>query len=126
VLLVTSRDTGRWVLPKGNIDAGMTAAAAAAQEAEEEAGVRGVTVATPVGSYRYRKTRWTGLSRMVDVDVFPLAVTDELAAWKEQHQRERRWFPLDAAADAVDEPELKALLRAFRPCTGDGAMSTAS
>lgn len=115
ILLVTSRGTRRWVLPKGNIDAGLTPHAAAAEEAEEEAGVRGATCPTPIGAYRYRKTKWTGASLMVDVDVFPIAVTDELPEWKEQHQRERRWFPLAAAADAVDEPDLKALIRNFRP-----------
>lgn len=115
MLLVTSRGTRRWVLPKGNIDAGLSAHAAAAQEAEEEAGVRGATCPTPIGSYRYRKTKWTGASLMVDVEVFPISVTDELPEWKEQHQRERRWFPLAAAADAVNEPDLKALIRNFRP-----------
>lgn len=120
MLLVTSRGTRRWVLPKGNIDAGMSAHAAAAQEAEEEAGVRGATCPTPIGRYRYRKTKWTGASLMVDVEVFPICVTDELGEWKEQHQRERRWFPLAGAADAVDEPDLKALIRNFRPAMGDG------
>ena len=112
------------MLPKGNIDAGMTPAAAAAQEAEEEGGVRGATCPEPIGTYRYRKIRWTGASLMVDVEVFSIAVTDELPEWKEQHQRERRWFALAAAADAVDEPDLKALIRAFRPTASDGERSS--
>lgn len=115
MLLVTSRDTGRWVLPKGNIDRGMTPAAAAAQEAKEEAGVRGRVAKVPIGTYRYRKTRLPGWSRVIDVSVYPFAVTEELPQWKEQHQRERRWFAPAEAADAVDEPELKALLLAFAP-----------
>lgn len=61
---------------------------------------------------------------MVDVEVFPIAVTDELPEWKEQHQRERRWFPLAAAADAVDEPDLKALIRNFHPAKIDGDTRT--
>jgi len=115
VLLVTSRQTRRWVLPKGNPMAGLSAHAAAAQEAEEEAGILGATCPTPIGSYRYRKTKWTGASLMVDVEVFPIAVTAELDDWKERGERERRWFALGEAADAVDEPDLKAVIRNFRP-----------
>jgi hypothetical protein len=113
VLLVTSRSTRRWVVPKGNIGGGMAPHAAAAQEAEEEAGVRGAVCPTPLGSYRYRKRRGSGASLMVDVDVFPLAVTDELPGWTEQGERERRWFSLTGAADAVDEPDLRDLMRSF-------------
>ena len=115
ILLVTSRQTRRWVLPKGNRPSGMPRHAAAALEAEEEAGILGATCPTPIGSYRYRKTRWTGASLMVDVDVFPIAVTDELPDWKERHERERRWFPLAEAAQAVNEPDLRDLILGFRP-----------
>jgi len=115
VLLVTSRETRRWVVPKGNIGAGAAPHAAAAQEAEEEAGVRGAICPTALGSYRYRKRRGSGASLMVDVDVFPLAVTAELSHWKEQAQRERRWFSLADAAKAVEEPDLRDLIRSFSP-----------
>src|SRR5687768_1117682 len=98
-------ETKRWVLPKGNLVKGLSAHASAAVEAEEEAGVRGAACPTPIGSYRYRKKRGNGASLMVDVDVFPIAVTDELEHWKEGDRRERRWFSLVEAADAVDEPE---------------------
>jgi 8-oxo-dGTP pyrophosphatase MutT (NUDIX family) len=113
VLLITSRSTRRWVIPKGNIGGGMAPHLAAAQEAEEEAGVRGSICPTPLGSYRYRKRRGSGASLMIDVDVFPLAVTDELEGWKEQAERERRWFTLAEAADAVDEFDLRDLMRSF-------------
>jgi hypothetical protein len=113
VLLVTSRTTRRWVIPKGNIGTGMAPHAAAAQEAEEEAGVRGAICPTALGSYRYRKRRGSGASLMVDVDVFPLAVTNELDRWKEQGERERRWFSLADAADAVEESDLRELIRSF-------------
>src|SRR5688572_15344296 len=75
ILLVTSRGTGRWVIPKGNSASSTGPHAAAAQEAEEEAGVSGPVCPTPLGSYRYRKRLRSGASLMVDVDVFPLAVT---------------------------------------------------
>ena len=78
VLLVTSIETKRWVLPKGNLVTGLSAHASAAHEAEEEAGILGAACPTPIGSYRYRKKRRNGASLMVDVDVFPISVTDEL------------------------------------------------
>jgi predicted phosphate transport protein (TIGR00153 family) len=92
---------------------GLAPHAAAAEEALEEAGVTGPVCPTPLGSYRYRKRKGSGASLMLDVDVFPLAVTEELATWKEQKERERRWFTLAEAAAAVDEPDLRNLIRSF-------------
>jgi 8-oxo-dGTP pyrophosphatase MutT (NUDIX family) len=114
VLLVTSRDTKRWVLPKGNIVRGLSAPASAAHEAEEEAGILGAASPIAIGTYRYCKRRRNGTSSMVDVDVFPLAVTTELDEWEEQDERERRWFLLEDAAQAVDEPDLRDLIRHFQ------------
>lgn len=113
ILLITSRQTRRWVIPKGGLMKGMPPHAAAAIEAEEEAGVLGAACPTPLGSYRYRKRRNSGASVWVDVDVFPFAVTEELETWDEQHQRERLWFSLAEAANAVDEEDLRALIRSF-------------
>lgn len=113
VLLVTSRETKRWVIPKGNAPAGSMPHHAAAAEAEEEAGVLGAVCPTPLGSYRYRKRRGNGASLMVDVEVFPLAVSRELPSWKESRERERRWFSLAEAADAVEESDLRDLIRSF-------------
>lgn len=101
------------MIPKGNPATGYSAHAAAALEAEEEAGVRGAACPTPIGSYRYRKRRPNGASLMFDVEVYPLAVTQELPSWKEGHQRERRWFSLAEAADAVEESDLADLIRSF-------------
>lgn len=115
ILLVTSRETKRWVIPKGNIAIGAVPHVAAAQEAEEEAGVLGAVCPTPLGSYRYRKRRRNGASLMIDVDVFPLAVNNELAEWKERGERQRKWFALADAANAVEEPDLRDLIRSFGP-----------
>ena len=114
VLLVTSRGVGRWVLPKGNRVKGLSRHASAEEEAFEEAGVRGSICPTPLGTYAYRKLLRSGSSRLVDVEVFPLAVTDELEDWPEREERTRRWFALAEAANAVDEPDLHDLLRSFR------------
>jgi len=113
ILLITSRETKRWVIPKGNVSSGAVLHRAAAAEAEEEAGVIGAVCPTPLGSFRYRKRRKNGASLMVDVEVFPLAVSRELGMWKESHERERRWFSLQDAADAVEEDDLRDLIRSF-------------
>ena len=113
-MLVTSRETKRWVLPKGNRIKGLSPHAAAAQEAHEEGGVLGSVCPTPLGEYRYRKLVRSGASLMVDVEVFPFAVTTELDDWPERAERTRRWFLLAHAIDAVDEADLKVLMRGFR------------
>jgi hypothetical protein len=112
-LLITSRESKRWVIPKGNGMGGLAPHTAASVEAEEEAGVRGPVCPTPLGSYQYRKKRRNGASLMLDVDVFPLCVTQELDSWKESHERERRWFTLADAAEAVEEADLADLIRSF-------------
>ena len=113
IMLITSRGTGRWVIPKGNPLTGMDRHASAAVEAEEEAGVIGAVCPTSIGSYEYRKRRANGAAIMYNVEVFPLAVTRELDVWKEMDERERRWFTLDAAAASVEEPDLQAMIRSF-------------
>ena len=113
VLLITSRESKRWVVPKGNLEPGLSPHDAAAIEAEEEAGVRGAVCPTPLGSFRYRKRKGSGASLMADVEVYPLSVSEELAEWKEQAERERCWFTLADAANAVDEPDLADLIRSF-------------
>jgi uncharacterized protein len=113
VLLVTSRESKRWVIPKGNFANTVSPHAAAAQEAEEEAGVRGAVCPTPLGTYRYRKRKGSGASLMADVEVFPLSVSEELNDWKEMKERDRRWFSLSEAANAVEEPDLRDLIRTF-------------
>lgn len=109
------------MLPKGNLIPGLSPHAAAAHEAEEEAGVLGLACPTPLGAYRYRKVRKSGASLMVDVDVFPISVTQELDEWEEQGERERRWFSLSEAAAAVDEPDLQILIRLFRASEAEAA-----
>ena len=111
ILLVTSRETRRWVVPRGNPIAGLQPSETAAQEAYEEAGVRGAVGATVLGSYRYGKRKRSGAIFPAEVHLYPLEVEELLDEWPERAERERRWFEPAAAADAVDEPELKALLR---------------
>jgi uncharacterized protein len=113
ILLVTSRDTGRWVLPKGNVEPGETATAAAAREAAEEAGVAGRIGNSSIGSFRYSKRGGDGSVAQLTVAVYPLAVVTEAADWPERKERERRWFTRAEAAAVVDEDELAELIGTF-------------
>lgn len=109
VLLVTSRETRRWVIPKGWPWRGRPDYEAAAGEAWEEAGVRGSPESRPVGSYTYEKRRPDD-SIPVTVDVYVLEVTEEVGDWPEAGERNRAWFSPRDAAEVVQEPELKVLL----------------
>lgn len=113
VLLITSRDTGRWVIPKGWPMKGKSPSRAAAREAFEEAGVVGRVAEAPRGAYHYDKTLLGGLQRAVCVQVFDLQVEEERKTWPEMGQREKLWVAPGDAAALVDEPELQRLLAAF-------------
>ncbi|MFN3879011.1 MAG: NUDIX hydrolase [Brevundimonas sp.] len=113
ILMITSRETRRWVIPKGGRMVGKTDPEAAAQEAMEEAGVRGEMDQISIGVFRYAKGLKDGGVRQCVVSVYPLQVLVQLGAWPEAHQRERRWMSLSEAADLVHEPDLAALIRDF-------------
>lgn len=112
VMLVTSRETRRWVVPKGWPMKKLAPHEAAAREAYEEAGVEGEVGAEPIGAFDYLKRQMLGV-RHCRVEVFPLQVTQEHDLWPECSQRSRRWFASGEAAGAVQEPELQALIEAF-------------
>jgi ADP-ribose pyrophosphatase YjhB (NUDIX family) len=110
VLLVTSRETRRWVIPKGWPWPDREDHLAAAEEAREEVGVLSLALAESIGSYTYRKGHPAG-PIAVRVYVYLLEVREELVNWPERDQRERAWFELPDAMSKVDEPELRDLLR---------------
>jgi 8-oxo-dGTP pyrophosphatase MutT (NUDIX family) len=111
LLLITSRDTRRWVVPRGNPMPGKSPAEAAAQEAHEEAGISGRTEPEPLGRYRYEKRRRDGRSVEAEVLLFRMEVEEVADRWPEMNQRERRWFGVEEAAVAVHESELAELIR---------------
>lgn len=112
VLLITSRGTGRWIIPKGWPMAGKSDAEAAAQEAWEEAGIKPQKVSPkPIGSYRYAKTGSQGIVTPIEAHVFLLKVDSLAKTYPELGQRKRKWFPPEEAAERVDEMGLKDLLR---------------
>lgn len=111
VLLVTSRDTGRWIVPKGWPMTGKTPAEAAAIEAWEEAGVLGeVDGNAPLGHYAYDKLRAPKACIACIVSVFALRVATLSDKFPERRQRRRKWFDAQKAAQKVAEPDLRALL----------------
>lgn len=115
VLLISSRETRRWVIPKGWPMRRLSSAQTAAREAFEEAGVVGVAKNKPAGVYHYDKRLKSGRIQHVRVAVHALKVAEERTTWPEQEQREKRWTPLVEASGLVDEPELRRLLEAFAP-----------
>lgn len=111
VLLITSRRQGRWIVPKGWPIKGRSPVASASREAFEEAGVIGDISPSPVTSYRYMKALDDGSHVPCRVTVFGMKVRGTLSHWREQAQRQRRWFSLTAAADRLSDAELAAFVR---------------
>lgn len=111
VLLITSRETRRWVVPRGNPIPGRSPTESAAQEAFEEAGISGPVDPEPVGRYFYRKRRRNGALLPAEVQLFRMHVAEERDDWPEKGQRERRWFAAAEAAAAVHEEALARLIR---------------
>lgn len=112
VLLVTSRTTRRWVLPKGSIGSRLTPFEAAVVEAYEEAGVGGRIGRTCIGVYGYTKRNEKRHKRCL-VKVFPLRVNSILPEWPERRQRRRQWVSFRIAGDRVQERSLRKILLAF-------------
>jgi 8-oxo-dGTP pyrophosphatase MutT (NUDIX family) len=111
VLLITSRETRRWVVPRGNPIRGKTPPESAAQEAFEEAGIVGAVDPEAIGRYRYEKRRRLRGAVPAVVHVFRMSVAEELDDWPEKNERARRWFAPGDAAAAVAETELAEMIR---------------
>ena len=105
VCLITSRDTRRWIIPKGWGKKGVFPHDQAAREALEEAGLVGEIESDPIGKYEYIKD----FKYQCRVIVYPMFVIDERPEWKESQQRTRHWVTADKASALVGEQELAAL-----------------
>jgi 8-oxo-dGTP pyrophosphatase MutT (NUDIX family) len=112
VLLITSRDTHRWIVPKGNIERGKTAREAAAIEAFEEAGLDG-TIASeiPIGFYTYFKRRRDQTTYPVSVEVYLMQVERQRKKWPEKGKRELCWLTIEDAIAKIEEPGVVPLLK---------------
>ncbi|KMW59549.1 NTP pyrophosphohydrolase [Candidatus Rhodobacter oscarellae] len=114
VLLVTSRRSGRWIIPKGWPENNATPHKAAKREAWEEAGAQGRVNGNALGIFSYVKER-KDTDLPVVVVVFPMKVKSTSSRYPEAHQRRRKWFSCEKAAAKVQEPELRRMLRQFDP-----------
>lgn len=114
LLLVTTRETGRWIIPKGWPIKGLQPPKSAAREAYEEAGVRGVVHAKSIGTFSYEKRLAESAGSVVcEVRVFPLIVKRQLKAWPEAHEREARWFAADKSLVIIEDMGLRDLISFF-------------
>lgn len=111
VLMITSRGTGRWIIPKGWPIDGITAHEAAMTEAWEEAGVKkGDVDPTPIGSFTYDKIMDSGAPAPVEAQVYVVRVQKIVDSYPEVDERKRKWMKPQKAAELVAEPGLKAIL----------------
>ena len=113
ILLITSRDSGRWVLPKGWPEGREQLYDTAAREAAEEAGLNGAVAQQQIGHYFYDKGSASRSERRCEVMVFPLEVEALASRWPERKERTRQWFPAMEAATLVRESDLADLIRRF-------------
>jgi 8-oxo-dGTP pyrophosphatase MutT (NUDIX family) len=113
IVLLTSRETHRWVIPKGWPMKGKKPAEVAAQEAFEEAGLLGKIVGKkPLGNFHYPK-RLTNRTILCEVRVYLFRVEQQLETWPEMSKRETKWFDANEAAELVDESGLAAIIERF-------------
>lgn len=105
VLLITTRNKGRWIVPKGWIEGNLGSHVSAKKEALEEAGVKGKISPVSLGCYRHGSAKKDPI-----VEVFLMRVKRELESWPEKTQRTRRWVPLEEAYEHVEEAGLKSIL----------------
>lgn len=109
-LVITSRDTGRWIIPKGWPIRGLSSKETALREAWEEAGVKeGVATKDPIGTYHYNKRRDSGMTIPVETLVYSVAVKEMSDKFPEAGERTQQWVNAETAANLVDEPELKEI-----------------
>src|SRR5246500_2879443 len=110
-MLVTSRETRRWVIPKGWPKKGKSPQYSAAREAFEEAGVVGAVAKRPVGSFSYEKRLKNGAVVVCAVRVFALEVSRQSKQWPEKQERIVKWLSAAQAAQRVKEPNLGDIIR---------------
>lgn len=114
ILLITSRETRRWVIPTGSPTEDRHPHRTAEIEAFQAAGVRGAISRKPIGDYSYTHRLPDGEQRQCLVEVYPLLVSNEAATWPQKAERRRVWFPANEAAEKVDESGLALTIREWQ------------
>ena len=114
ILIVTTRQSRRWIIPKGWPIKGLKPPKSAAREAFEEAGVRGEVGSKSVGAFAYDKLiDGDGIRVRCEVRVFPLLVKRQSEIWPEAEQRLTQWVEPSKAIALIREPELRRIVAAF-------------
>jgi 8-oxo-dGTP pyrophosphatase MutT (NUDIX family) len=113
IMLVTSRGTRRWIIPKGWPERGLPPHETAAKEAFEEAGILGKVSKRSLGSYPYDKLLGKGQTASCRVQVFAVRVTRQHNHWPEKGQRQTRWYPPAEAVRSIRDPHLRRIIRIF-------------
>ena len=114
VLLVTSRNTRRLIIPKGWPMARHSARKTAKKEAFEEAGIIGKVAKEPVGEFLSYKGMGNGFKVRTNIVVYPLKFEQQVEEFPEAGQRELIWLPLSQAANACQEEGLCNLLQSTK------------
>ena len=109
ILLITSRNKGKWIFPKGVVETALGKKASAEKEALEEAGVVGKITKNSVGEFSNKK--WNGICRVV---IYPMEVTKTVKHWEEESFRKRKWFSVDEALESISNKNLKNILIEFK------------
>lgn len=115
ILMISSRGTGRWVIPKGWPKDGHTPEECALAEAWEEAGISGKVTGGCLALYSYIKEIDGEESLPCAVMVYPVKVSGQSDDFPEAGQRKTKWVSPKRASNLVNEPELSHLLRQFDP-----------
>lgn len=115
ILLITSRNTQRWIIPKGWAIKNMSGSGSAAREAFEEAGAIGQIGSAPIGTFSYQKRLRGGFPALCEVRVYPMRVERLEYTYPELGQRQRRWFDKNEAVSKVSDTQLQGLIADFSP-----------